>query len=134
MKLLRSMPLLQVADVTAARRFYEQAGFVVNATWVADETGVVSFGIMQRGQVTLGLVRGAARVNDLWAAYLYVDDIDALHGEFVAAGLQPSEIRRNVDYACDDFDLCDPDGHRIAFGMDRSNTWGPGLGPAQGRG
>lgn len=136
MATLRSMPILQVSDVQASIAFYKRAGFALNGAWEVHEGGETGFAIIQRGQVTLGLqlLRGPLRVNTHWAAYLYVDDVDAVHAEFSAEGLAPSEIRRNEDYACDDFDLTDPDGHMLAFGHDRNDAYGPGLGPEGGKG
>ncbi|MEO0386185.1 MAG: VOC family protein [Pseudomonadota bacterium] len=136
MSTLRAMPILQVSDVGKSLAFYARAGFGANGTWDTVEGGEIGFAIVQRGQVTLGLqlLRGPLRVNSHWGAYLYVDDIDAVHAEFAAEGLSPSAIERHVDYACDDFELTDPDGHRLAFGHDRSGEYGPGLGPEKGNG
>ena len=135
MALLRSMPLLQVADVRRSVAFYERLGFFCGGPWTHD--GEATFAIVQRGEVTLGLQRLAgadSTSNTHWAAYLYTDDAQALHAEFAAAGLEPSELRRNTDYACDDFEIRDPDGHLIAFGQDRADEHGPGLGPNRGKG
>jgi len=61
-----------------------------------------------------------------WAAYVYVEDVDALHLEWSALGI---EITAPEDrpYGCRDFDLVDPDGHRIAFGTDIDDAARPGL-------
>ena len=136
MNTLRAMPLLQVSDVRAAAAFYARLGFVNNGMWSGDDgTDEPHFGIIQRGDVTIGLqlLRGPLRVNTHWAAYIYVDDAAALHAEFTAEGLSPSELRCQP-YGCDDFDIRDPDGHLLAFGQDRDPVHGPGLGGKRGRG
>jgi len=117
MATLRAMPILEVRDVGASMAFYARAGFVSGAPW-GDPP---EFAIVQRGQVTLGLTyREVPAMHAWWAAYLYVDDVVALHAEYVAEGLDPTDIHRPAHYECDDFDLIDPDGHRIAFGQERS--------------
>lgn len=90
--------MLQVATVVRSEAFYtEKLGFRSDGTW-GDPP---AFCIVQRGAVTIMLDRsregGPLPVNQYWAAYVYVDDADALHR---------------------DFDVRDPDGHLIAFGHD----------------
>jgi hypothetical protein len=38
-----------------------------------------------------------------------------------------TETRCDNPYGCDDFDVIDPDGHRIAFGQDMEPGARPGL-------
>ena len=132
MATLRAMPVLDVADVTASVAFYRRAGFAGGEPW-GDPPG---FAIVQRGDVTLGLSLGdgpAPGARD-WSAYIYVDDVETIHAEFTQAGLSPTAIRRPEHYGCDDFDLADPDGHRIAFGQSRNPDPGPGLSHERGNG
>ena len=116
---IRAMPVLQVADMARSVAFYARMGFE-GIGW-SGEMGETFFTIAQRGDVTIALqlLREPVRVNTHWAAYLYVSDIRALHAEFEANGLEPTEVRRQELYGCDDFDIRDPDGHLIAFGQDR---------------
>lgn len=134
MSTLRAMPVLDVSDVNASTAFYERAGFSSNGVW----GNPASFGIVQRGDVTLGLSLAdrsqPVPVNHGWAAYIYTDDVTGLHKEFAEADLSPSEIRRPEHYGCDDFDVRDPDGHMIAFGQARTPEPGPGLSHDRGRG
>ncbi len=133
MKTLRAMPILQVRDVRASADFYAQLGFVCHGFW-GDPP---AFAIVQRGEVTLGVflpASGTIVPNDQWAAYIYVDDVDALHAELTAEGVQPTAVE-DQPYGCRDFDVTDSDGHRIAFGQDvTSNANGPGLASDRGRG
>lgn len=134
MRTLRAMPIIQVRDVRASAGFYAKLGFDCHGFW-GDPPG---FAILQRGDVTLGIFlpeSGTVVPNDQWAMYVYVDDADALHAELAAiGGLELSEPC-DEPYGCRDFDVVDPDGHRIAFGQDLApEEYGPGMGPARGRG
>ncbi|MEM7214305.1 MAG: VOC family protein [Pseudomonadota bacterium] len=133
MKTLRSMPVIQVRDVDAAIRFYSRLGFESHGTWGEPS----SFAITQRGQVTVALDRtqdGSVPVNQWWAAYIYVEDARALRDEYAAEGLSPSEMHYPEEYGCIDFDIVDPDGHRIAFGQALDPVPGPGLSDETGKG
>ncbi|MBF9032981.1 VOC family protein [Rhodobacterales bacterium HKCCE2091] len=132
METLRAMPVLDVSDLAASAEFYCRLGFSTNGIW-GEPPG---FAIVQRGAVTLALslrdLSAPVPGNHGWAAYIYVTDVEALHAEFTAAGVGPTEIRRPTHYGCDDFDVTDPDGHRIAFGQDRHGA--AGLGTDRGGG
>ncbi|MEL6233116.1 MAG: VOC family protein [Pseudomonadota bacterium] len=135
MSALRAMPVLDVADVVASEAFYQGLGFDSHGVWRHE--GEAEFCIVQRGDVTLALNRGHGPIprNHYWAAYLYVSDVAALHAEFTALDLpELTAIRRDNPYGCDDFDLTDPDGHRLAFGQSHDPTPGPGLDETRGRG
>ena len=134
MTTLRAMTILQVRDVAASAAFYDRLGFQSHGFW-GDPPG---FCIVQRGDVTLGLDRardGTVPLNQWWAAYVYVEDAEALRQEFMDAGLAPAAMQRPTEYGCVDFDMVDPDGHRLAFGQAVApEPHGPGLGPERGRG
>lgn len=132
---IRAMPVLQVGDVKRSTAFYRRLGFAGEANWAADDE--VFFSIVQRGDVTLGLQLLRAEkmpANTHWAAYIYVSDAEALREEFAAEKLDPTEMHRPTHYGCIDFDIVDPDGHRIAFGQALNPVPGPGLGEDRGRG
>lgn len=133
MSFARAMPILEVADVARSAAFYGRLGFADHGAWA--DGGVPRFTIVQRGDVTLGLTwRESPARHEWWAAYLYVSDAEALRDEFVAEGLAPTEMNRPEHYGCIDFDVIDPDGHRIAFGQALDPRPGPGLGDDRGRG
>jgi len=115
---IRAMPVLQVADVSASADFYTgKLGFTSHGVW-GDPPG---FCIVQRGNVTLALDRsrdGAVPLNQYWAAYVYVGDADALCAELRAKDVAIVRGPDDMDYGCRDFDIRDPDGHLIAFGHD----------------
>ena len=114
----RSMPVLQVADVTRSVAFYvDKLGFVSNGTWGDGP----AFAIVQRGRVTIALDKSrgdGVPLNQYWAAYIYVEDADALHAEYAANGADIPRGPEDTFYGCRDFDIRDPDGHLLAFGHD----------------
>lgn len=133
MTTIRAMPILEVTDVARAAAFYGQIGFADHGAW--DDDGVAQFTIVQRGDVTLGLTRcDAPAVHEWWATYIYVSDAEALRAEFVGGGIACTDMHRPEHYGCIDFDVIDPDGHRIAFGQSLDPRPGPGLDDDRGRG
>ena len=129
----RAMPVLQVSDVALSTAFYERLGFESHGIW-GDPP---AFCIIQRGDVTLALDQsqeGPVPLNQWWAAYVYVEDAEALYREFADLGVAATGLNRPAHYGCIDFDVVDPDGHRIAFGQSLDPDPGPGLGPERGRG
>jgi predicted enzyme related to lactoylglutathione lyase len=135
MATLRSMPVLQVRDVAHSLAFYERLGFSSHGAWGEPPL----FAIVQRGDVTLALDKaqqdGPIPTNQWWAAYIYVDDAKALREEFATLDLpELTEMHFPDEYGCIDFDVVDPDGHRIAFGQSLYPVPGPGLNDDRGRG
>ena len=134
MATVRSMTVLAVRDVAASEAFFARLGFSSHGAW-GDPPG---FAIVQRGDVTFALDRHAEdktiTPNQWWAAYVYVDDAEALRQEFIAEGLEPTEMHRPEHYGCIDFDIIDPDGHRIAFGQSLNPVPAPGLDDDRGLG
>jgi catechol 2,3-dioxygenase-like lactoylglutathione lyase family enzyme len=128
-ELIRSMPVLQVVDVAASESFYVQRlGFRSHGLWGESP----AFCIVQRGQVTIALDgsrEGAPLpLNQYWAAYVYVDDADALLAEINAAGVEIVRGLEDMPYGLRDFDIRDLDGHLICFGHDLApDAKGPGL-------
>jgi catechol 2,3-dioxygenase-like lactoylglutathione lyase family enzyme len=128
-EIIRSMPVLQVADVAASEAYYTGIlGFSSHGSW-GDPP---DFGIVQRGDVTIALDRardGSVPLNQYWAAYVYVDDVDALCEELKSKGAEIARALEDAEYGCRDFDIRDPDGHLIAFGqvLNLSEGETPGL-------
>ena len=128
-------PILLVRDVVRSAEYWcHKVGFSFPRFWGEPP----AFAIVQRGDVTLGLNRMDAPgpwPKESWAAYLYVSDVDALHGEFVSLDIPAITAPRDQPYGCRDFEIEDRDGYRIAFGQDIATEDGlPGLGPERGRG
>ena len=127
--MIRSMPVLQVADVERSEAFYcGKLGFRSHGTWGDGP----DFCIVQRGRVTIALDRarddGPIPTNQYWAAYLYVEDADALCAELQDRGVEIVRGPEDMFYGLRDFDVRDPDGHLLAFGHDLApGEFGPGL-------
>jgi len=127
--MIRSAPVLQVKDVVASAEFYsDKLGFETAGFWGEPPC----FCIVGRGLVTIFLDQsrddGASPVNQYWAAYVYVDDVEALCEEFSAKGIEILRGPESTDYGCREIDVRDPDGHVIGFGQDlQPSPAGPGL-------
>ncbi len=134
MATLRAMPILLVKDPEASAAFYARLGFVCHG-FFGDPPG---FGVIQRGDVSLGLNRLAAPgpwPKEAWAAYIYVANADALHAELSGEDLPYISDLRDQPFGCRDFEIEDIDGYRIAFGQDMVTEKGlPGLSDDRGRG
>ena len=118
-RVIRSAPVLQVRDVVVSEAFYGgKLGFRSNGFWGEPPC----FCIVGRDAVTLFLDQarepGDLPVNQYWAAYMYVDDVDALHAELRAKGVEILRGPEDTGYGCRELDVRDPDGHVIGFGQD----------------
>ena len=56
--------------------------------------------------------------DETWDAYIWVEDADALFGEFKAKGVKITRAICNQPYGCRDFDVEDCNGYRLCFGQD----------------
>jgi predicted enzyme related to lactoylglutathione lyase len=118
-------PYFLVPDVVAAANFYRDVlGFTFDRFW--GEPPV--FCMPQRGGVVImlsqihdpALVRpnsAADREGGAWDAYVWVQDADALHAEFVAKGATIARGLCDQEYGCRDFDVLDLNGYRLCFGQ-----------------
>ena len=129
-QMIRSAAVLQVSDVIASEAYYrEKLGFNAGNFWGEPPC----FCITGRGTVTLFLDQTrktgeSVPVNQYWAAYIYVEDVDAYHAEAVKRGAEILREPENMEHGCREFDVKDPDGHIIAFGQDLTpGKHGPGL-------
>jgi len=107
-------PILPVADVTAAIRFYRDVlGFRVGWTWGNPPT-VAS---VCRDQVELMLERGGEGLPASTAkVYLTMSGIQPFHDAAVAAGARVAVPLAVRDYGMRDCRLVDPDGNELSFG------------------
>ncbi|GLR86487.1 bleomycin resistance protein [Bradyrhizobium iriomotense] len=48
---------------------------------------------------------------------VFVRDVDGVYAEFVGRGVRPVSQPQNYDYGMRDFDVLDPDGNQLTFGM-----------------
>ena len=116
---LKSATILEVNDVTVSEAFYrEKLGFALGNFFGEPPT----FCVMGRDAVRLLLDKTrthprATPLNQYWALYIYVDDVDAVAAEIAARGVPFEREIETQDYGCRDFDVRDPDGHIVGIGQ-----------------
>lgn len=118
-------PYFFVPDVVAAAHYYRDVlGFSFRRFWGEPP----SFCMVHRGGIVImlsaiedpSLVRPnnkADREGGAWDAYVWVDNADALHDEFVSKGATIARQLCNQEYGCRDFDIIDCNGYRLCFGQ-----------------
>lgn len=120
-RLIASAPVLLVADVIAAANHYRDAlGFAYDRFW-GEPPGFV---ILRRDGMSLMLKQAPSpadvvpleRVVGIWSAYFWVENVAALHAEFVARGAVIDYGPCDQPYGCREFGIRDRDGHDIGFG------------------
>jgi catechol 2,3-dioxygenase-like lactoylglutathione lyase family enzyme len=118
-------PYFIVDDVQASADWYrDKLGFAYPRLWGEPPYG---FTMVSRAGVTLmlgavgapGFIqpnRTAGQDSDAWDAYLWIDDADALHAEFLAKGVAIARPPCDQPYGCRDFEIHDCNGYRLCFG------------------
>jgi catechol 2,3-dioxygenase-like lactoylglutathione lyase family enzyme len=124
-KLVQSATVLEVKDIVASEAFYrEKLGFRPGLFFGEPPT----FCIISRDHVAifLDLARTprAAPLNQYWAVYFYVDDVDDYAAELVSRGVAIDRAVEDQPYGCRDFDIRDPDGHLIGIGQNEQSAVG----------
>lgn len=117
-----SAATLEVKDVIASETFYrEKLGFDPGHFFGEPPT----FCICRRDKVAIFLdkVRTPHKIplNQYWALYIYVDDVDTIYDEFQKKGVAIDRAIEDQDYGCRDFDIRDEDGHLIGVGQIMTN-------------
>lgn len=117
MKLTGSVPVLACTQLEACLTFYQSAlHFVILKQRDSDQG--LEWVYLASGNCFLMLEKSLLDPVDETLAsrlYLYTDDISALHHFLLARGLSPGEMH-TTDYAMREFDIVDPDGHRLTIG------------------
>jgi catechol 2,3-dioxygenase-like lactoylglutathione lyase family enzyme len=124
-KLIQAATILEVTDIKASEAFYrEKLGFRPGLFFGEPPT----FCLMSRDSVALYLdLRRTPRptpLNQYWAVYLYVDDVDGFTAELRARGVTIDREVEDQPYGCRDFDIRDPDGYIIGIGQDEQSAEG----------
>lgn len=126
---IRSAAVLEVSDVIASAAYYrDKLGFSFNRFWGDPPC----FCIVRRGTVTIFLDQSQTQrkipLNQYWATYVYVDDVEAAYTELRQRGAEIAREICTMEHGCREFDVRDPDGHILGIGQDLSpGTLGPGL-------
>lgn len=105
-----------VEDIEASLHHYRHAlGFDV-----AFEYGrPVFYAGLCRDEVELHLIaaRRTSRRPGQGAIAVFVEDVDGLYGELTARGARAPKPPRDYPYGMRDFNVVDPDGNQLTFGM-----------------
>jgi len=112
--------------VTTANYYRDQLGFQYKRFWgdpprfcMVHRNGIV---IMLSQLSAQGVMRpnrlADPESDDAWDAYVWVDNADALHAEFLAKGVTIARGLCDQPYGCRDFDVEDCNGYRLCFGHD----------------
>ena len=127
----QAAPVLGVRDVGTALAYHEGTlGFVSAGVYGPEGEDAPVYAVARRGEAQLHLqirrrnVWAAQRGNYERSAYFHVDDVDALHEEFRAAGALIFQSPTDMPYGLRELVVRDGDGHRLTFGA------GPGNPPA----
>ena len=99
-------------DMARPVRFYRALGFEL--LYGGETAAFTSF---RAGPGYLNLTAQPADKRWSWwgRAIFYVDDVDALHAQALAAGYRPSTQPRDAEWGERYFHLSDPDGHELSF-------------------
>jgi uncharacterized glyoxalase superfamily protein PhnB len=110
MKLESHATVLQVPDVRAALAWFRDAlGFEVSP-WQDGS----AYGYAQRDGVSFHV---STPDSELWKAYVYTDDVEALHAELVERGAEILQPPTDKDYGVRDLLVRAPGGHVLAIGQ-----------------
>lgn len=97
---------LQVADVERSRAFYQR----MIPTAVLEHHRPGEFALLRIGHAALGLLAFGAPDFHL---EISTDDVDLLHQELIARGLEPLGPPQDRHWGERTFDVLDPDGNRV---------------------
>lgn len=107
-------PVIPVRDLDAALSRYRRLGFDTRAY-----AGPERYGFADRGSVSLHFSEWAEHDPHHGGAviYIYVSDADALHAEWLAAGVDGRFVApRDTPYRLREFAYVDPDGTAVRVG------------------
>ena len=107
----RVAPVIPVRDASAAAERYRRLGFEVERY-----TGPAQYAFVDRGPVSMHLHGWRGWPHTGAQVYLYVSDADALHAQWMQAGVDGQfGDPHDTDYGLREFEYTDPEGtvHRV---------------------
>jgi catechol 2,3-dioxygenase-like lactoylglutathione lyase family enzyme len=112
-----SITVMTVKNVLESMAYYrDKLGFDV-----AFEYGKPTFYVgLCSGDVSLHLISASQtpRLPGNGAVSIFVDDVDAMYADLVKRGAKVLKEPKDYNYGLRDFDIADPDGNMIFFGME----------------
>lgn len=107
-------PILRVRDVEASIAYYvDRLGFALQFSW-GEDGEPPSFAGVARDGFEVMLCLEAQGQPGTWFT-VWVDDVDALHEEYVASGADVRRAPVDLSWGVREMNVIDPDGHRIRF-------------------
>lgn len=111
----RVTPQLRSTNWQRTRAFYEE-GLGFRVEWEHRfEPGFPVFAQVTRNGLSLFLTEHAGDCQVGGAAYIIVDDVDALYREITARGVNVLEPPDNAPWGGREMSVLDPDGNRLRF-------------------
>ena len=105
-----------VLDIERSLAFYTQGlGFELTFYWEEP----VTYAVLKKGGVSLHLSLRDDQNQQMVPTgllYIFVYDVDKVYQRCVDQGIEIKNPPALQDYGMTDFDIADPDGHRITFG------------------
>lgn len=104
---------LATRDMSSAVQFYQKLGFEVH--YGSERASFTSLHAGSQSYLNLMHVQGVQPWNWWGRIIFHVEDVDALYGQAVQAGLSPQAPPRDAEWGERYFHITDPDGHELSF-------------------
>lgn len=112
----RVTPQLRSTNWARTRAFYE-GGLGFSVQWESRfEPGFPVFAQVARDGLSLFLTEHSGDCQVGGAAYIVVDDLDALYREIIQRGVRVDEQPHETPWGTREMVVIDPDGNRLRFG------------------
>lgn len=115
-KLAGAATVFVVKDIAASLAHYRDVfGFTVTFEYGTP----LFYACLCRDEVALQLLAAhqTSRPPENGAICIFVDDVDGIHSELAPRGAAVLKPPQDHDYGMRDFDVVDPDGSHLTFGM-----------------
>ena len=116
-----SAHVIEISDMPASLTFYEkQLGFEVSFIW----NDPPDYAVLHQGDVQIHLMQTDQPIHPTGfrMMYVFVHDVDSAYQKAVEAGAKISSPIETKEYGMRDYEVQDPDGHRITFGMNVNHS------------
>ena len=111
----RVFPQLRMTNWKRTRAFYEEGlGFTIDWTHQF-EPGLPIFAQVTRDGLSLFLTEHSGDCQVGGAAYIVVEDVDALFQEITGRGITVAEPPNDAEWHAREMTIVDPDGNRLRF-------------------
>ena len=112
-----AVPEIHVSESAAAKGFYvDKLGFTCAKSWRPGEKDDPSYMAFVRDGVWLQVTSFKGTLGT--CVYVYVDDVESLHAEFAAKGVQRLDAVEDQTWGMREFAVTDPDGNVLRFGQE----------------